>query len=794
MAIRTLKQHAVSRRRKKIAMKHAQDIVPLTECAGGGIFVSDNVYIKTWEFSNINFKLLGREQEEKILRRWCDCLNGLEPGVTYKYTVLKQKLDLDKYSKQRMLPYQDDGKDKYREEYNGMLAEKILDTKLIQEQRFFQAAIKKRKAEDARSFFNRSEPEFEKFFRGVGSDLTAMTDNDYLRVIWQFFHMDSGEYIDQLDAGEMLDKKHTLKDFLAPYAFETDNKEHCIKIGSKYFRALYVPPGSYAKYIKDTVLSELTALDKSMCISVDIMPIETAEAYSMVENLEYRSESNIGKFMERQARHGNFNAQVPYPMRKKSEQIEEYNHDLNERDQRLMLSHITIVHCADSLKELNEDTDALKTTARQQGCELAELSLQQEDGMITALPFGVNRFIGKDGSRLRTLTTESLASFIPFTVQELLDKHGIYYGQNKLNKSPLFIDRKSGMNGNAVILGSSGSGKSFKKKEELAAILLNTNDNVIIIDPEREYTHMVGEMGGQVIRLAADSHDHINALDIHANYNDGRNPVTLKSEFILTLYAMAEGSDILNPKAKSVIDRCVKLVYADYITNGYQGQQPTLRELRDEIARQGEPVATDIALILELYTEGSLNLFSKPTNVDMSNRLICFDICDLGENLMSIAMLVVTDFISNTLSRNREKQVWTWLDVDELYLMFQKEYTATFFFKLWKRIRKYGGLCTGITQELGDLLKSPTARTMLANSDFLILLSANESDAVLIQELLHLDETQMSHITEVGPSNGMIKLGSAYIPFTDDFPKDTQLYQIMSTKFKEDTKEGAMNG
>ena len=785
MSIKTIRQHAMERKRKKISMKHAQDIIPLQKKCGSGMFVSDGVYIKTWDFSNINFKLLGRDMEDKILRKWCETLNGLEPGVTYKYTVVKQRLDIEKYNKERLIPYREDGKDHFREEYNQMLQEKLLDTKLISEQRFFQAAVKKKKEEEARSYFSRSEPEFEKFFRTVGSELTPMDDNDYLKVLWQFLHMDSGDFYDQLDADELTGKKHKLKDFLAPYAFETDNKNHCIQMGGKYFRALYVPPNSYAKYIKDTVLSELMDLDKSMCISVDIMPIETSEAYSMVESLEFRSESNIGKFMERQARHGNFNAQVPYPMRKKSEQIEEYNNDLNERDQRLMLGHITILHCADSLEELNEDTDSLKTTARQQGCELMELALQQEDGVITALPFGVNRFIGKDGSRLRTLTTESMASFIPFTVQEIMDKDGIFYGQNLLNKRPLFINRKEGMNGNAVILGGSGAGKSFKKKEELDYILLNTDDKVIIIDPEREYVPMVEKMGGQVIRMAADSSDHINALEINENYNDGSNPVTLKSEFVLTLYAMAEGSEQIDPKAKSVIDRCVKLVYADYIANGYQGEQPTLVELREEISSQPEPIAQDIALILELYTEGSLNLFSKQTNVDMSNRLICFDICDLGENLMSIAMLVITDFISNTLSKNRTDQVWTWVDIDELYLMFMKEYTATFFFKLWKRIRKYGGLCTGITQELGDLLKSPTARTMLANSDFLILLSANESDAALIQDLLNLDETQMGYIREVGQSNGMIKLGSSYIPFTDDFPKNTDLYRIMSTKFKE---------
>ena len=478
--VKTVRQHALERKRKKLSIKHAQDIIPLNKSLGKGVFKADGVFFKTWGFSNINFNLLGREQEERVLKKWCEALNGFEPGATYKYTVIKQPLDIRKYNAERLLEYKQDNLDQYRREYNNMLLEKIKDTKLIKESRYFQAAVVKHKDDEAKSFFSRSEPHLEGFFRGVGSEFKPIDDYEYLRIIWNFLHMDSGDYYSfkegeeaeisgkkksyNLDFQDVLKNKHTLRDFLAPYQFETDNSSNYIKIGSKFFRALYVPPNSYAKYIKDTVLSELTSLEKNMCVSVDIIPIQTDEAYKLIEDLEFKSEYNISNYKNRQSRSGNFTAEPPFNMRKKAQQIEEYNYDLNERDQRLLLGHITIVHCADSLQELNEDTESLKTVARQQGCELCELTYQQEDGMITALPFGINRFIGKHAARFRTLTTESLASFIPFTVQEVSQKSGIYYGTNKLSKTPIFINRKDRMNGNAIILGSSGSGKSFKKK------------------------------------------------------------------------------------------------------------------------------------------------------------------------------------------------------------------------------------------------------------------------------------------------------------------------------------------
>lgn len=783
MALKTLKNHAVNRKKKIKVNKKAQEIVPITESLSGGMFKSDGSYFKTYAFENINFKLLSKEQETGVLSKWFEFLNVLEPGATYKYVIMKQKLDVKNYKKERMLPYKDDDKDDYRKEYNGMLEKMVFETNQIKESRYFQAIYDARKERDAVGFFSRSEPEFEKMFSNLNSSFQQLTDREYLNILWDFLHPESEEFFEQL---ELPTKSSHIRSFLSPYSYKTNHSESYIKIGNKYMRSLYVPPNAYAKYIKDTVIDELTSLEKTLSIAVDIMPIETVEAYKMVESLEFKSESNLTKYIQRQNKAGNFNAQPPYSMRKKAEQIEEYNNDLNERDQRLMLGNITITHIADSLDELNDDTETLKNLARKQGCELSELILEEENGLITSLPFGTNRFINKTGSKLRTFTTEAMAAFIPFTVQEVMQKNGIYYGQNLISKNPIFINRKERMNGNAVILGSSGSGKSFKKKEEMLNVILNSDDKIIIIDPEKEYTHLVEEMGGTVIKMSADSNDHINAMEIDSSYNDGADPTSLKSESILTLYAMAEGSDKLDPGAKSVIDRCVKTVCRDFVLSDYKGKQPTLLDLREELLKQPEDIARKIALTLELYTTGSLNLFSKHTNVDMTKRIISFDISELGDNLMPIAMLIITDFIMLTLSRNRKSGVYTWVDLDELYLMFLKEYTAIFFYKLWKRIRKYGGLCTGITQELSDLLKSSTARTLLANSDFLIMLSANESDVPLIQDLLNLDDTQMSYISEVGAKKGLIKLGKSYIPFTDDFPSNTKLYKIISTKFNEE--------
>ena len=438
---------------------------------------------------------------------------------------------------------------------------------------------------------------------------------------------------------------------------------------------------------------------------------------------------------------------------------------------------LTFVHTADSKEQLDNDTEALLTTARKHLCQFGVLKFQQVDGLNTVMPFGVRKI-----DTFRTLTTESLAVFIPFRVQDIFHENGIYYGQNVISKNMIIADRKQLLNGNSFILGVSGGGKSFAAKGEIENVILSSDSDVIIIDPEREYSQLVKALGGEVIHISATSQNHINAMDMTKEYGDGANPVILKSEFIMSLCEQLIGGSNLGAKQKSIIDRCTASVYRTYQQNNYQGEVPTLQDFRAELLKQDEPEAKEIALAIELFTSGSLNTFAKHTNVDTNNRLICYDILDLGKQLMPIGMLVVLDSILNRITQNRAKGRNTFIFIDEIYLLFQHEYSANFLFTLWKRVRKYGAYATGITQNVDDLLQSHTARTMLANSEFIIMLNQASTDRLELAKLLNISDLQMSYITNVGAGHGLIKVGSALVPFANKFPKNTKLYKLMTTK------------
>jgi len=466
-----------------------------------------------------------------------------------------------------------------------------------------------------------------------------------------------------------------------------------------------------------------------------------------------------------------------YTTRSHDKESKEFLDDLTARDQRMMFAVITMVHTADTKEQLDNDTEALLTTARKHLCQFAPLSFQQMDGLNTALPYGVRKI-----DALRTLTTESLAVFIPFRVQEICHPYGIYYGQNAISKNLIVIDRKSLLNGNSFILGVSGSGKSFTAKGEIENLVLSTNADIIVIDPEREYSALVNAMGGEVVHISATSQNHINAMDMNSEYGDGANPVILKSEFIMSLCEQLMGSRNLGPKGKSVIDRCAAIVYRQYQQNNYQGNPPTLKDFRAELLKQPEDEAKNIALAIELFSDGSLNTFAKQTNVDTKNRFICYDILDLGKHLLPVGMLVVLDSILNRITANRAKGRNTFIFIDEIYLLFQHEYSANFLFTLWKRVRKYGAFATGITQNVGDLLQSHTAKTMLANSEFIVMLNQASTDRLELSSLLNISDLQLSYITNVEAGHGLIKVGSALVPFVNKFPKSTKLYKLMTTK------------
>ena len=470
-------------------------------------------------------------------------------------------------------------------------------------------------------------------------------------------------------------------------------------------------------------------------------------------------------------------------MEQQRKESKEFLDDLTTRDQRMMFAVITVVHTADSKKQLDNDSEEIMTIARKHLCQMAVLKFQQLPGLQTALPFGVRKI-----DAFRTLTTESLAVFMPFRVQEVYDKNGIYYGQNVISKNMMIADRRKLLNGNSFILGVSGSGKSFTAKNEITNLILSTDADIIVVDPEREYAPLIKALGGSVIEISATSPNHINAMDMSSNYGE-TDPIIEKSQFLQSLCEQIIAGHRFAKGQQSIIDRCTENVYRYYKQGNYMGTPPTLADFRDELLKQKEPEAQSLALELELFTRGSLNTFARQTNVDTSNRLICYDILELGEQLRAIGMLVILDSILNRITENRQKGKQTFVFIDEIYILFMHEYSAQFLYKLWKRVRKYGAYCTGITQNVLDLLQSHTARTMLSNSEFIVMLNQAATDRIELARLLNISDLQLSYITNVDAGHGLIKVGSSLVPFENKFPKNTKLYKLMTTKPGEGLEE-----
>jgi len=637
------------------------------------------------------------------------------------------------------------------------------------QEKYITVSVVKKDADEARNYFARIGADLITHFGRLGSVCVELDATDRLRIFHDFYRVGE-ETSFRFDLSETMRKGHDFKDFICPDTFEFESDS--FRIGDKLGRVLFLR--EYASYIKDSMVSELCDLNRNMMFSIDIIPVPTDEAVREVENRLLGVETNITNWQRKQNQNNNFSAVIPYDMEQQRKESKEFLDDLTTRDQRMMFAVVTLVHIADTKDQLDSDTEALLTTARKHLCQFAALKYQQADGLNTVLPFGLRKI-----NALRTLTTESLAVLIPFRAQEINHSGGVYQGVNVISKNPIFVNRKNLLNGNGFIFGVPGSGKSMTaKREEVSILLADPNADVILIDPEREYTPLVNAFGGEVIRISATSNSHINAMDMNEEYGDGANPVILKSEFILSLCEQLIGGASLGAKQKSLIDRCTANVYKGYIQRGYTGNPPTLQDFREELLKQSEPEAKEIALAIELFTDGWLNTFAKKTNVDVDSRLICYDILDFGKQLQSIGMLVVLDNILNRITANRAKGRNTYIFIDEIYLLFQHEYSANFLFTMWKRVRKYGAFATGITQNVDDMLQSHTARTMLANSEFIIMLNQASTDRIELAKLLNISDLQMWYITNVDSGCGLIKVGAALVPFQDKMNRQTRLYGV----------------
>ena len=749
-----------------------QDIIPVRTVYPDGIFLSGKgKYSKTFRFRDINYAVASRSDKEMMFLEYSELLNAFDSGATTKITINNRRLNRLDFENQILIGMKNDGLNEYRKEYNSMLLDKATGSNAIVQDKYVTVSVSKNNIEDARVYFSRIGADLVAHFARLGSQCTELDAEERLRIIHDFFRTGEETYFN-FDMKDHMKKGHSFADYICPDSYE--NHDSYFKIGGRYGRVLLLR--DYASYIKDSMVAELTDINRNLMLSIDVIPVPTDEAVKEVENRLLGVETNITNWQRKQNMNNNYSAVVPYDMEQQRKESKEFLDDLTTRDQRMMFAVVTIVHTADSKKQLDNDTEEILTTARKHLCQMTTLRYQQLDGLQTAVPFGVRKI-----DAFRTLTTESLAVFMPFRVQEVYDKHGIYYGQNVISKNMMIADRRKLLNGNSFILGVSGSGKSFTAKNEITNLMLSTDADIIILDPEREYAPLVRALGGSVIEISATSPNHINAMDMNKDYGEV-DPVIEKSQFLQSLCEQIIAGHHFAKGQQSIIDRCTENVYRYYKQGNYMGTPPTLADFRDELLRQPEPEAHSLALELELFTRGSLNTFAKQTNVDTGNRLICYDILELGEQLRAIGMLVILDSIINRITANRIRGKETFIVIDEIYLLFMHEYSAQFLFKLWKRVRKYGAFCTGVTQNVDDLLQSHTARTMLSNSEFIVMLNQAATDRVELAKLLNISDLQLSYITNVDAGHGLIKVGSSLVPFANKFPRNTKLYRLMSTK------------
>ena len=765
-SIRTIMQQDKERYR---IPRRVQDLIPIDCIWPDGIFKAGNKFSKTFRFTDINYMVASREDKESMFLTYSELLNSLDSAATTKITIYNHRQNRANFEQSILMPMRDDGLDVYRKEYNQMLIDKATGANGITQTKYVTVSIAKKDIEVARTYFNRVESDLTARFAALGAKCSALNTTERLCVLHDFYR--AGEEVDfHFDMEDMAKKGHDFKDYICPDSIEKHSDY--LKLGNRYCRVLFLK--DYANYIKDEMVRDLTDLNRNMVLSIDVIPVPTDEAVREVENRLLGVETNITNWQRRQNQNNNFSAVVPYDMELQRKESKEFLNDLTARDQRMMFAVLTMAITAETKEQLDADTETLLATSRQHMCQMAVLKFQQIDGLNNALPIGTRKI-----NTFRTLTTESLAVFMPFKVQEIMDRGGIYFGENAISHNLIMCNKENLLNQSSFRLGVPGSGKSFSVKEEIVFLILNTDDDVLICDPEGEYAPLAEAMGdiASVIRCAAGGKDRLNAMYMVDGYGEN-NPIVVKSQFIMSLVERID-PDGIGPQHKSIIDRCTAAVYQEAEQTG---TVPTLCTLREKLLEQPEEKAREIALALELFTTGSLDIFGHKSNVNLDKRVVVFDIHGLGEQLKPIGHLVITDTMLNRVTINWKKGKRTHVFIDEFHVMFENEFSAAFFNSAWRQFRKRNAFPTAITQNVEYLLDSVQASTMLSNSEFIVMLNQAASDREKLARLLNISNEQMSYITNADAGCGLIKYGSALVPFVNRFPKNTKLYELMTTK------------
>lgn len=781
---KTLKNVKARDKEKLKQIKFVEDSIPLEQFYEDGIFMVQhgkknmNLFSATYKLQDISYLTLSDEMQRQIFLAWCAVLNVLEPGATSKISVIKHKIGtatLEKYKMHNENPQYA----KLQEDYNKIIMQKALQGNGMIQEVYLTVTVPKKDHSAAKNFFLRTTGTLQTQLVKLGSACEQLNGKERLELLHDIYR-GSNENEPEFDLKQSVKLGSSAKNYIAPESMEFDTDY--FKMGGLYGRALVLH--HYPTFLKDSIVSDLCDIvDSRLIWSMDIIPTPTDEAVDEAEKRATTVESNISKWFQKQYNNKNYAMEPPYDLQQQRIQAKEYLTDLIERDQHLMYAVITMVHFAETKQQLDDDTDSIMATARTARCRFNVLRWQQLNGLNTALPLGVRRV-----EDIMTLTTEGVAGFMPFKSMEMQEENGYCFGQNQITKNLITINPKNKASFNSVLLAVPGFGKSMLAKWIILTKALATADSqheIVIIDPEREYAPLVKALGGEVVYLSATSSTHINAMDVSAGYDKSDNPIVTKAEFMLSVIEHIMYPSIVKPTQRSLIDRCTDIVLRDYVKNNCQGTPPTLIDFYETMKAQPEPEAEEVALAIEIYAKGSLSTFAKQTNINIKNRIICFDIHELGSTLMSLGMLVLFDHIQNRMIKNRAKGITTSVINDEFYLMFEHQFTSEFFYKMWKRGRKYGVDFSGITQNVEDMLRSPNGRAIISTSELVLMLNQAPLDCDELSSLLDISENQKEYILNVKAGSGLLRLGKSLIPFENDIPKDSEIYKLLTTKIGE---------
>ena len=761
--------------------KTAQQSIPFDRMFQDGICrIGSDYYTKTIQFQDINYQLALQEDKTEIFEEWCAFLNFFDSSVHFELSFMNMATDIEDFRTGIAIPHRNDEFNSVRDEYSTMLFHQMeAGNNGLTKTKFLTFGIHADSIKAAKPRIIHIETDLLNNFKRLGVQARVLNGKERLALMHQQFHMGDKEKF-RFDWKYLLGSGLSVKDFIAPSSFAFPNGKK-FQMGSLYGAMSFLSID--ASDISDRMLADFLNMESSLIVTMHIQSVDQNEAIKTVKHTITELDRSKIEEQKKAVRAGYDMDIIPSDLATFGKDAKALLKELQSQNERMFLLTFLIMNTGRTEQELENNVFQAKSIAQKHNCNLVRLDFQQEQGLMSSLPLAQNLIEIQRG-----MTTSSTAIFVPFTTQELFQagNESLYYGLNALSNNLIMVDRKLLKNPNGLILGTPGAGKSFAAKREIVNSFLVTDDDIIISDPESEYRAMVEYLGGQVVKISPTSDQYINPMDINMNYSEDDNPVMLKVDFILSLCELIMGAkDGLQPTEKTVIDRCVRQVYRKYLEDPKPENIPILEDLYNLLLKQDEPEAKYVATALEIYVTGSLNVFNHRTNVELRNRLVCFDIKDLGKQLKKIGMLIIEDQVWCRVSENREAGKSTRYYMDEMHLLLREEQTAAYTVEIWKRFRKWGGMPTGITQNVKDLLASREVENIFENSDFILMLNQAVGDRAILAKQLNISPHQLSYVTHSGEGEGLIFYGNVILPFIDRFPKETKLYEVINTKFSE---------